>query len=138
MRKKLREWRKKGEDEYKRRKRDYREMCEKKRRNEEWERRVKEVRRENEVWEIVNRERKGKKRVNEGLEIGEWKEYFMRLLGGVEDRVIKGEGQGTAGREEEEEIGREEFKRVIRKMRDGKTWRLDGIPGEVWKFGGRS
>lgn len=91
-------------------------MCEKKKRelNKEWERRVKEVRRENEVWEIVNRERKGRKRVNEGLEMGEWKEYFMRLLGGVEDRV-KGGGQGIEGREKEEEIGREEFKRVIRK-----------------------
>lgn len=48
MRKKLREWRKKGkgENEYKGRKRDYREICEKKKRklNEEWERRVKEVR----------------------------------------------------------------------------------------------
>lgn len=65
VRKKLREWRKKGEgeDKYKGRKRDYRKMCEKKKRklNEEWERRVKEVRKENEVWKIVNRERKGRK-----------------------------------------------------------------------------
>lgn len=44
--------------------------------NEEWERKIKDVKREHKVWEIVNRERKGRKRVNEDIEMGEWKEYF--------------------------------------------------------------
>lgn len=33
----------------------------------------KKVKREHEVWEIVNRERKGRKRVNEDIEMGEKK-----------------------------------------------------------------
>lgn len=36
-------------------------------------------RRETEVWEIVNRERKKRKRVNIGIWMEEWKEHFMRL-----------------------------------------------------------
>lgn len=36
------------------------------------------------VWEIINRERKREKRVNEGIDIGEWREHFMELLSGVE------------------------------------------------------
>lgn len=97
---------------------------------------IKEVKREHEVWEIVNRERKGRKRVNEDIEMGKWKEYFMSLLRGVEVRVVKGGGGGVEGREEEEEIGREELRKVVRKLWVGKAWRLDGIPGEVWKYGG--
>lgn len=43
VRMKLREWRKKGEEEYRGRKKEYREICKKKKRewNEEWERKVK-------------------------------------------------------------------------------------------------
>lgn len=81
----------------------------------------KNKKREHEVWEIVNRERKGRKRVNEDIEMGKWKEYFMSLLRGVEVRVVKGGGGGVEGREEEEEIGREEFRKVVRKLRDGKA-----------------
>lgn len=41
-----------------------------------------EVRREGEVWEIVNREKRGRKRISEGIGTEEWREYFT-LLGGV-------------------------------------------------------
>lgn len=41
-----------------------------------------EVKREGEVWEIVNRERKRRRRINEGIEMEEWREHFMRLMGG--------------------------------------------------------
>jgi len=34
------------------------------------------------VWEIVNRERKKRRKVMEGIEMAEWKEHFMRLLRG--------------------------------------------------------
>lgn len=36
------------------------------------------------MWEIVNKERKRRGWVNEGIEEGEWRDYFMDLLGGVE------------------------------------------------------
>jgi len=41
--------------------------------------------------------------VNEEIEMEEWKEYFMRLLGRVEKKVIRGNG-GKGGMEEEEEM----------------------------------
>lgn len=37
------------------------------------------MKRDSEVWEIVNKERKGSKRVNEGIEMEDWKECFMCL-----------------------------------------------------------
>lgn len=74
--------------------------------------------------------------MNENIEMGEWKEHFMRLLGGVEVRVIKRGGGEVEGREEKEKIGKEEFRKIIRKLREGKAWGLDGIPREVWKYGG--
>jgi len=69
--------------------------------------------------------------------MAEWKEHFMRLLGGVKDRVVKGgrersqEGEGS-----EEEISKEEVRRVLKKLREGKAAGVDGIPREVWKHGG--
>lgn len=51
---------------------------------------VEKASRESKVWEIVNRERRRKK-VNKNIDMEEWKEHFMRLLGGGggEGRVVK-------------------------------------------------
>lgn len=40
-------------------------------------------------WEIINRERKKKKGINEGIGMEEWKVHFMRLLGGVKRKVVR-------------------------------------------------
>lgn len=86
VRKELREWRKGRGDgrEYRERRREYREFCERKKKedNEKWEKKVTEARRESEVWEVVNKERRKTRRVDEGIKRGEWEEYFMGLLGG--------------------------------------------------------
>lgn len=55
------------------------------------------------MWKIVNRERKERKRINEGIEMGEWKEHFMKLLGEVEERVVKGDGGLERGEGNEED-----------------------------------
>jgi len=136
----LRNWRKReGEEkEYRRGKRGYKEMCKRKKKeeNEKWEKKVERAKRENEVWEIVNRERRKRRRVNENIEMEEWKKYFMRLLGRVEGRVVKGMGIREVGGKEERDIGEEEIKRAIRRLGKGKASGIDGIPGEVWKYGG--
>jgi len=64
------------------------ELCDRKKKeeNERWEKAAMEVRRDKDVWELINRERKKKRRINEGFEMEEWKEYFMSLLGGIERR----------------------------------------------------
>jgi hypothetical protein len=83
---------------------------------------------------IVNKGRKKRKGINDGIEEEEWKEHFMRLLGGVEHRVR--EGDGKRGEGEEEEISREEIREAINKIKDGKAAGANGVPGEVWKYGG--
>jgi len=60
----------------------------------------------------------------------------MRLMGSREDRVIRGEGRREEKVIEEEEISREELRRVVRESKDGKAMGVDGIPDEVWKYGG--
>ena len=97
-----------------------------------------EVNTENKVWEIVNRGRKGRRKVNQGIEKEQWREYFMGLLGGrgVEARVRMGAGEGEREREEDE-ISKEEVRRVIRRIKEGKARGGDEIPSEAWKWGGK-
>ena len=83
---------------------EYRKLCDEKKKeeNDRWERKAAEVKRETEVWEIVNGERKGRKGINEEIELEEWRRYFIKLLGGVEDRVVREEewrkGERKGGR----------------------------------------
>lgn len=112
-------------------------MCKKKREeeNEKWSKEAQEARTEGEVWKIVNRERKRRKGVNEGIEEKKWREYFMTLLGGVEGRVRKG-GRGRRLEDGEQELRRSEVRKVVEKLKKGKATGIDGVPNEVWKFGG--
>jgi len=56
------------------------------------------------------RDRRRKRRiVDDRIKEGEWKEHFMRLLGGVEHRVR--EGEGIRRGEKEEEISRKKLMR---------------------------
>jgi len=60
--------------------------------------------------------------------------YEIAGRGGEEGDEGKGEkGRGRGG---QEEISREEVRRVVREMKDGKDMGVDGIPNEVWKYGG--
>lgn len=74
MRKRLKEWRKSRleEEGYKKDKKEYLKLCEKKKKEERerWERKVKK-RRENEVWKIVNKERRKRKKTNENIDLEE-------------------------------------------------------------------
>ena len=53
----------------------------------------------------------------------------------MEWRVRKGAETGR-GEDEEGDIGKEEIRRVVRGLKDGKAMGGDGIPNEVWKYGG--
>ena len=69
VRRELRKWRR-GEGDggtYREAKGKYKNLTERKRReeNEKWERELSEIRTEGQVWEVVRRERRRKKRVNE-------------------------------------------------------------------------
>lgn len=139
VRRELRKWRRGrgSEEEYKRGRWEYEEMCVRKRKeeNERWKRMAMGVKRENEVWEIVNRERRRGKRINEEIEMEEWREYFMRLMGGVEGRIVRG-GRERVGEDGKGEISREEIREAVSILKDGKASGMDGVPSEVWKYGG--
>jgi len=112
-------------------------MCEKKRKeeNDRWEKMARKAKTEEQVWEVVNRERKRRRGINEKIKEEEWVEYFKKALGGVEERVVRGM-RGVRMDDEEEEITREEIRRAVRKVKEGRAAGGDGIPGEVWKYGG--
>lgn len=52
----------------------------------------------------------------------------------MEWRVVNGAGEEFR-EDKEEEIGREELRRVIRKLQDRKALEGNGILNEVWKYG---
>lgn len=139
VRAELRKWRAKeeGRKEYREKKREYEKLCERKRREEtkKWMREAEKVKREGNVWEIVNRGRKKRRGIEERIEEEEWKEYFMRLLGGVEHRIRDGEEKGRD--DEEKVISGEEIEEAVRKIKEGKAVGIDGVPGEGWKYGGK-
>lgn len=69
----------------------------------------------------------------------DWKRYFLRLLrgGGVERRVVRGKREYGREQDEEREISKGEIKEVIKRMRNRKAARIDEIPSETWKYGGK-
>ncbi|XP_039311970.1 uncharacterized protein LOC120359229 [Solenopsis invicta] len=138
VRRALRRWRE-GEGDrqwYKKERLEYRKLMERKKKeeNEKWEKELREIKTENQVWEMVGKTR-GRKRVNEGIKMEEWNKYFRDLLGGVNGRVRRGAERGRGG-DQEEGLTREEIKRVLSGMKDKKAAGADGIPAEVWKYGG--
>ncbi|KAL6419347.1 hypothetical protein ACFW04_013926 [Cataglyphis niger] len=57
--------------------------------------------------------------------------------GGIDDRVMLGERIGT-WMDGEEGLSRNEIRSAIGRQKDNKAVGLDGIPAEVWKYGGES
>lgn len=52
---------------------------------------------EGEMWKIVNKGKKKRKRIEEGIKEDDWKAHFMRLLGGVKHRIKIEDGAGREG-----------------------------------------
>ncbi|KAL6419218.1 hypothetical protein ACFW04_011519 [Cataglyphis niger] len=98
------------------------------------------VRRERGWWDskckegkiIVRRDGKNKgrrkRKVNENITMEEWDKYFRNLLG----------GGLRAKMDEEEGISRSEMRAVMGRLKDNKAVGADGIPSEVWKYGGEN
>ncbi|KAL6416515.1 hypothetical protein ACFW04_013401 [Cataglyphis niger] len=65
-----------------------------------------------------------------------WDGYFRNLLGGgVEGKVVIGQRKGFRIDEEE---SRSEIRALIGRLKDNKAVGADGIPAEVWKYGGEN
>ena len=138
----LRRWRR-GEgtgEEYRKRKGEYRRVCEEKR-EQERKRFVEEIEKvdgEGKVWEILRRERGRRKKVNGSIQMEEWKRHFMEVLGGREERVGREWGKETRNREQVEEIGVEEVREILKELKKGKAVGVDGMPNEAWMYGGEN
>lgn len=88
--------------EYRREKKEYKELCDRKKReeNERWEREAEEARTEGQIWAIVNRERKKWKGINREIEMEKWEEYFRELLGEIRKGCYGNQEQGEGMRKE--------------------------------------
>lgn len=58
---------------------------------------------------MVNKERKRQKRINDSIELGEDKDYFMKILGGVQGKVRSRKGE-RGELDTEEEISHKELR----------------------------
>jgi len=82
------------------------------------------------VQEIIKRKRKKKKRINE-IKIKEWKEYFMKLLSNVEERILR--RRERRKREQEESDLKIEESKMLRNLKINKAIGIDGILNEkIW------
>lgn len=76
------------------------------------------------VWEIINRDRKRRKKANEEIEMKKWKEYFARLLSEVEGTVIRRERKVRGEEEGGARVGRNtERDKEIKRWKSGKDGR---------------
>ncbi|XP_070522902.1 golgin subfamily A member 6-like protein 22 [Cardiocondyla obscurior] len=132
----LEKWREGGGsgNEYKKSKKEYKKLCDRKKEEEKrkWEKEVEQAKTKGDVWKIVNKGRKERRGVDEKIEIREWKEYFRGVLGGIEWRV-GGEVERSKEEDEEKEMEREEFEKVIKKLKKGKAAGSDDIENEIWR-----
>lgn len=120
---------------YRKKKREYKELCERKKQeeNKKWEREAEKAKMEGKMWEVINRERKRRRKINRDSKMEEWEEYFKALLGGWGKKMVWGE-QGERRRGEDifggDQRGNKKFER-----REG-IMGMDGIPNDVWRYGG--
>lgn len=75
---------------------------------------------------MINKERKIKKKVNEGIGIEQWGEYFRGMLRGVENRVIGKERRSGEEEEKKEELLWEKVRKAIRRLTKRKAMGMDG------------
>ncbi|KMQ96026.1 rna-directed dna polymerase from mobile element jockey-like protein [Lasius niger] len=118
-----------------------------KEKREEEERELRNLRNEKDIWRYINRRRKKREWKENSIRKEEWKEYFMKLLGGSEEKEEadnrneeigdKGDiGEIKKKSEEEKLLEEEEIVEAVKKMKIGKAAGIDGIPLEAWKYGG--
>lgn len=86
--------------------------------------------------------RKNRKSLNKKIEMNDWKEHFMKLLKDwsslMEKSVIRGNKKSRWEVREQEDGGDEriwwkEMKSVVRRLKEDKACRIDGIPNWTWR-----
>lgn len=60
---------------------------------------------------------------------------FYEATGGVE-KIVRGTDRQVEEEDEGEEISKEEIRKVIMELKEGKAPGMDEITNKVWKYGG--
>lgn len=140
MKRSYKKWKREkiGKEKYMEERRKFRELLEKKQKEkrEEKEEELKKLKKEAEVWKYINKKRGKKKWKENNIKKEEWRNYFRRLLDGLEEVEISGEKEEEEREQGEEEIEEVEIKEAVRKMKTREAAGVDGIPMEAWKFAG--
>ncbi|XP_050494320.1 golgin subfamily A member 6-like protein 6 [Bombus huntii] len=121
-------------------KKEFKQWCEQRKEKQEEEEmeKLKKIKTEQEAWKYINKYRRRREVVDEAIREEEWKNHFMEALEGTENK----EDKRTEGWREEEEskeerednIEKEEVILQIRKLKEKKATREDGLENEVWKY----
>lgn len=98
--------------------REYREWCDKKRYEKE-EEKIKQIKTE-EAWKYINKYRRKREKIDEGIDMERWMTHFIELLGGTRE---KDRQQEEKEKEEEDKTGKNKRRRNGRhiKGRSDKT-----------------
>nr|XP_033199429.1 histone-lysine N-methyltransferase, H3 lysine-79 specific-like [Bombus vancouverensis nearcticus] len=99
---------------------------------------IKKIKTEQEAWKYINNYRRRREVVDEAIREEEWKNHFMETLEGTEneeDKRTEGWREEEESKEEREDnIEKEEVILQIRKLKEKKATREDGLENEVWKY----
>lgn len=148
--KSLKKWKKGkiGRKKYIENKKSLRELMEEKRKKKrkEEEKELRMLRNETEMWKFINKKRSKRTWVDNNIGKKDWKNYFMKLLDGIEkEDVGKPKKEESKNRRKMKKTSNEEEKRdleemkiinVIKKLKLKKATGIDKIPMKAWRFGG--
>lgn len=119
-----------------RKKEEFKKLCknkeEQKKKMEEEE--IRKAKSERQIWEHINRERKRKTVVKNKIHLEVWKDHFMNLLGGSEERKETARREHLPMKEDEEKLTQQELEKQLKKLKKEKAPGGDIIPNEAWIY----
>ncbi|KAL6418758.1 hypothetical protein ACFW04_014226 [Cataglyphis niger] len=129
------DWTEEGRESYYVKK-DYKIWCEEERKKheKEEEEKINNIRTEAEAWKYINKYSKKRERIDEGMKLESWNNYFMDLLEGTKRRVVLELEEGMEEEEENEkeiqDLSKEELIRQLEKLKMAKA-RGEDVYGEM-------
>ncbi|XP_043603168.1 uncharacterized protein LOC122576640 [Bombus pyrosoma] len=99
---------------------------------------IKKIETEQEAWNYINKYRRRREGIDEEISEEEWKNHFMKILGGTEHKKSrKTEGHRAEEKimeERENNTEKEEVIYQLRNLKEKKAMGEDGLENEVWKY----
>ena len=136
-----REYRKDQEEgkyrEYIKKRKDYRELCERKKKEymKREEKEVEKIRTEKQAWNFINKNRKRRQEISKEITMEKWEKFFMETLGG-DKQIAIAEKRIERDRRGDEEVEMEKVYEEIKRLKKDKAAGIDELKNEVWISGG--